>query len=101
MKKGVWIANRLKAMSGTEVIWRVQQKALQKHEKYTIFTARKPVTEICLNEELQQLIPDIDRLGINWDNSHYTLFENLNLFGCFEYKKYKNYSLDCFLNIWT
>ena len=46
-----WYANRLKAMSVPEVVWRVQQKALQKTEK-TKFGKR-----ICVADTL--LYPDL------------------------------------------
>lgn len=46
-----WYANRLKAMSVPEVVWRVQQKALQKREKRR-FGKRTNVAEVLLYPDL-------------------------------------------------
>ena len=91
MKDCKWFYNRLKSMNVFEICWRVQQKFLQKSEYYNYFTAHKPVVEIEIPKELKNLSPDGDRLGINWDNNTWTLFDQLDLFGVFEYEKYKTY----------
>ena len=46
-----WYANRLKAMSVPEVAWRVQQKALQKSEKFR-FGKRVNVADVLLYPDL-------------------------------------------------
>ena len=76
-------------MNASEVMWRVQQKILQKKEYKDFFTAHTPVTKIPVNKELAALKADGNRLGINWDNRDWILFKSLKLFGVFDYQKYK------------
>lgn len=84
-----WLVSRLKSMNISEIIWRIQQKILQIKEYKRFFIANKPVTEIAVPIELEVLIPDGNRLGINWNNTAWHLFEGLDIFGVFEYSKYK------------
>lgn len=89
MKDIKWFINRLKSMNIPEVAWRIQQKVLQKNEYKKYYTAHLSVTEIQLSKELEDLKPDIERLGINWDNQNYQLFESLDIFGMYDYQIYK------------
>lgn len=89
MKDVKWIINRLKAMKAQEVIWRLQERQLQKKEFKTIYSQNKPVTEIPLSEELSKLCIDINKLSVNWDNKIWNSFDELDLFGLFDYSKYK------------
>lgn len=90
MKDVKWLINRLKAMKPEEIIWRLQVRRLQKKERKTVYTLDKPVTNIPLPMELSKLHIDINRLSINWDNKEWSRFETLNLFGIFDYSRYKN-----------
>lgn len=90
MKDIKWLANRLKAMEPREVLWRVQQKQLQKKELKKIYTLHNQVTEIPLNKSLSNLQIDITRLSLNWNNTDWSTFDSLDLFGVFDYEKYKN-----------
>lgn len=89
MKDVKWLVSRLKSMNVPEVMWRVQQKMLQRKEYKTFFTVHKPVTDIKEPKELEIFKADGTRLGINWDNREWQLFESLDLFGIFDYQKYK------------
>ena len=90
MKDIKWLVNRLKAMKPQEMLWRVEQKQLQKMEQSGIYSLHKPVTEIPLSKSIAQLQIDIDRLSINWNNKEWTRFSSLDLFGVFEYEEYKD-----------
>jgi len=85
-----WFANRLKAMNLAEIAWRVEQKVLQKKEQKMLFAAHKAVTEIGITTELENLKADPDRLCLNLENTEYSLFEKLDLFGLYSYEDYKN-----------
>lgn len=76
-------------MNASEVIWRVQQKMLQKKEYQKFFTVHKPVTEIVVSNDLRNLKADGERLCINWKNHDWVLFESLDLFDMFDYEEYK------------
>lgn len=89
MKDIKWLISRLKSMNALEVMWRVQQKSLQKKEYKKFFLAHKPVTEISVSKSLYNLKPDGSRLGIKWNNQEWQLFETLDLFGIFDYQQYK------------
>lgn len=89
MKNIKWFVNRLESMSASEVVWRVQQKALKISEYKKYFTAQMSVIEIELSQKLESLKPQIERLGINWENQNYQLFESLDIFGVFDYQEYK------------
>lgn len=89
MKDIRWLINRLKAMSLSEVIWRVKEKNVQKKENNWIYAMEKPVTDIPLPSDLLCLHIDISKISINWDNRKWTAFKELDLFGIFEYEKYK------------
>ncbi len=89
MKDIKWFVNRLRAMKPKEMIWRVEQKQLQKKEHANVYALNLPVVEIPLSSELTNLHIDIDKLSINWDNSIWTPFTKLDLFSAFDYDEYK------------
>ena len=89
MKDARWLISRLKSMNVPEVMWRVQQELLQKKEYKKFFAAHKPVTEITIPNDLRALKADGNRLGINWNNQEWSLFESLDLFDTFDYQGYK------------
>ena len=77
-------------MKPQEIVWRIRQKQLQKHEYKKVFSLHKPVTEIPLPENLRNLHIDINKLSINWANTEWTFFSELNLFDVFPYESYRN-----------
>ena len=89
MKDFHWVWNRLRSMNVREVIWRLQQKKLQKREYRTFFVLNCPVTDIPLSDEINRLTPDINGLPINPDNRCFSLFETLDLFDIFDYEEFK------------
>lgn len=90
MKDVRWKINRLKSMKTQEVMWRLQERQLQKRELKTIYVQNKPVTDIPLPKELSKLYIDVNKLSVNWDNKIWSRFEKLDLFGIFDYSRYKN-----------
>lgn len=90
LKNKKWLFFRLKSMNILEISWRIQQKLLQRKEYAQFYCIHKPVTEIASSDMLQNFKPEISKLGINWENNKWTLFENLDLFGLYDYKEYKD-----------
>lgn len=76
-------------MDKKEIVWRVFEKIIEFREKKLYFSKNLPVTEICSTRNKSQNLFQIDRLQINWDNSHYEIFKELDLFGVFFYEQYK------------
>lgn len=89
MKKITWYVNRLKAMNIGEILWRFQQKTLQKQERRNYYRENKAVYDISLPKELQALIPQVDRIIINWENTKYSIFKEQDIFGKYSYQEYK------------
>lgn len=77
-------------MNLQEVVWRVQQKQLQQSEKRKYYSLHVSVTSTPISAPVSALHIDINKLSINWDNATWTTFTNLDLFGIFDYKEYKN-----------
>ena len=77
-------------MSILELLWRIQQKVLQKSEYNKFFTVHKPVIEIPLSKELEKAEPIPKQLYINWNNSNYKFFNYIELLGGFDYQIYKS-----------
>ncbi len=102
MKNIKWLINRLKAMELREILWRVKERQLQRKEKNIFYILRKPVTDIPLPSELAELHIDINKISINWKNKKWSRFEAIDLFGVYDYCKYKNKWNAGFqtLNIW-
>lgn len=90
MKDIKWLLNRLKAMNLQEMIWRAARKRLQKEEREQYYALNQPVTAIPLPSELAELHIDANRLSINWDNTEWTAFQTLDLFGVFNYEDFKD-----------
>ena len=89
MKDIKWFVNRLRAMKPKEMIWRVEQKQLQKKEQASVYSLHLPVVEIPFSSELADLHIDIDKLSINWEITNWTPFTKLDLFSVFDYDEYK------------
>lgn len=85
-----WVVNRAKAMKPQEIFWRFGQKRLVNKEKEAFFSLNQPVYEIPLCSDYSNLHIDVKKLSINWDNKNWTSFSELDLFGVFDYQKYKN-----------
>ena len=77
-------------MKPKELVWRVQQKKLQKWEQKEVFSLHKPVIEIPLPQDINSLHIEIEKISINWDNEDWTEFTSLDLFGIYDYAKYRN-----------
>ena len=89
MKDAKWLINRLKAMKPQEMLWRVEQKQLQKKESAAFYVLHLPVTEIPLPKTISSLHLDVNRLSVNWNNEKWTTFKALDLFEVFEYERLK------------
>ena len=76
-------------MNLQEMIWRVQQKKLQRSEQKKYYSQNVPVTKEPISSHISDLHIDIDKLPINWDNTTWTTFTTLDLFGVFGYEEYK------------
>lgn len=84
-----WMFRRFRAMDKKEVVWRLGEKAVEFGEKKIYFSKNLPVTEIHTVAEKRKILLQVDRLRINWGNTEYEIFEDLDLFGVFSYKQYK------------
>ncbi len=88
--------NRLRAMNLREVVWRVDQKRIQKSEakrfgkkKYSVGSVLYPVYE--------HLKFDADGVGLNFDNHRFDINTNIHLLKGTDYEKWPDifsYSLD-------
>ena len=96
MGKLQWYMNRLRAMNLREVVWRVDQKRIQKSEakrfgkqKYSVGSVLYPVYE--------HLKFDADGVGLNYDNHRFDINTNIHLLKGTDYEKWPDifsYSLD-------
>lgn len=96
MGKLQWYMNRLRAMNLREVVWRVDQKRIQKLEakrfgkkKYSVGSVLYPVYE--------HLKFDADGIGLNFDNHRFDINTNIHLLKGTDYEKWPDifsYSLD-------
>lgn len=89
MRNITWYANRLKTMNLCEILWRLQQKSLQNWEKRQYWKKRQAVYEITLPKKLLKLVPQVDRISINWENEKYSIFMGQDIFGVYLYQDYK------------
>lgn len=84
-----WRYHRLKAMSIGEIVWRIQQKILQRCQKNRYYKRNRPITRIALPVKYIGLHLNSDRIPINWDNGASDSFEHLKLLGNYDYVIYK------------
>lgn len=89
MKDLKWLINRLRAMNGKEVVWRLQQKTLERKEREQYGRKVTSVVDLPLSKELIGLHPEVDRIKLNWENTEYSIFRKLDLLGDFSYFKYE------------
>lgn len=81
-----WYIKRLRAMSASEVIWRLGQKRLSMRER-KIFAQKTSVFEV----GAYGLAPkaDLTRLGINFSNDSYSAGAEIELLGGYSYAEYR------------
>lgn len=89
MKDIKWLIHRLNSMNIQELLWRVQQKVLQKKEYRKYYALHVPVTEIPLKKEFKALKADAAGIPLNLNNYNTSVFETLDIFKQFDYRKYK------------
>ena len=87
MNKLKWYINRLRAMNAHEVVWRIDQKRIQKSEekrfgkkKYSVGSVLYPVYE--------HLKFDADGIGLNFDNHRFDINTNIHLLKGTDYEKW-------------
>lgn len=81
-----WYIKRLRAMSTSEVIWRLGQKHLSARERKS-FTQRTPVFEVGAYGLAAKA--DFTRLGINFSNDSYSVGAEIELLGGYSYAEYR------------
>ena len=77
-------------MNLKEMVWRVQQKRLQRSELSKYYSLSAPVTQTLIASHISNLHIDINRLSMNWNNGRWTPFIKQDLFGVFDYNEYKS-----------
>ena len=87
-----WYFNRLKSMDIKEVVWRVEQKTLEKKEKQIFNSSRPQVIDEIFNKELVRLKSNFkyENLGLNFHNNNYSISNKLWLFDNYIYDDVKN-----------
>lgn len=73
MGKLQWYANRLRAMNAQEVVWRLQQKRLERKERQRFGRTAVRVDAGIWNKEFESLQFHNEALGINLGNHDYTV----------------------------
>ena len=81
-----WYIKRLRAMSASEVIWRLGQEHLSARERKS-FTQRTPVFEVGAYGLAAKA--DLTRLGINFSNDSYSVGAEIELLGGYSYAEYR------------
>lgn len=84
-----WLFRRLRAMSAPEIAWRVLQKALQKKEEKLYKLKPVAVISTLFNEKLVALKPQAGQLYINYENSEFSVDQDIALLGGYPYQQYK------------
>ena len=80
-----WMLRRMRAMSVSELAWRVQMKALTKREKKLFYDKHLPVTQFAPDKPRK---PDGARLSLNWENEG-TRYAGMRMFDCYEERDYR------------
>ncbi len=88
MGRLAWYLNRLRAMNAKEVMWRIQQKMLERQERRY---AQKPVavTEMPVDATLSHLTMEGNRLGICTENDGHIFKTTIPLLGGYDYETFK------------
>ncbi len=84
-----WLIKRLKAMSIPEVAWRLSQKRIEKREQASFKGKRRQAVSAVFNPALAGLIPDADRLHLNFGNAAFSCNTAIHLLSGADYGKYK------------
>ena len=84
-----WLIRRLKAMSIPEVAWRLSQKKIEKQEQASFKGQRKQVISAVFNPALVHLVPDADRLRLNYENTAFSCNTAIHLLSGADYQAYK------------
>ena len=88
MGKWKWYLNRLRAMSFTEVAWRIAQKREERRERH--FERRHTnVSDHVFNPQLACLNLDPQRLGIAFETEGHVFNRHIHLLGGYDYDTYK------------
>lgn len=92
LEKINWYYNRLKSMNIPEIIWRIEQKCLEKKEKNIFFDNDIQVISEIFNKDLIQLLNDFDyeKYFINFNNKNFEISNDLWLFEKYQYNKLKD-----------
>lgn len=84
-----WLINRLKAMSISEILWRVLQITIQAGEKIRFKPTKRPITGSIFNQRIKKLAIDAEKLQLNWYNQDFHLAKEIPLLGEYDYQIYK------------
>lgn len=84
-----WYINRLRAMNPHEILWRLDQKRIQKKEEHIFGKQEIPVCQKLFYPDLSSLHFDENNLGINFKNQTYKTQTEIHLLGPFKYQDYK------------
>lgn len=97
MSKIQWYINRLKAMNVREVMWRLDQKRLQKQERRRFAESRISVGAEVFNPGFDNLDFNADAMGLNFGNSFFGTCTEIHLLKGSDNDKWPecfSYSLD-------
>lgn len=97
MGKISWYVNRLKAMNVKEVVWRLDQKRIQKLEQKRFARPRINVGAELFNSEFRDLEFNAEALGLNFDNKVFDTCTEIHLLKGLDNEKWPecfSYSLD-------
>ena len=89
MAEFTWLVKRLQAMSMPEVIWRLNQKAIQKNEQKQFRDTKSDVTSRLFDRKLNVLKINEKRMCLHIGNGKYGLNTSISLLGGFNYSNYK------------
>ena len=76
-------------MNLSEILWRLEQKNIQKKEKQIFDKQEIPVCQKLFYSILPSIHFDENKLGLNFNNTKFGTQTNIHLLGPFEYKDYK------------
>lgn len=83
-----WYINRLRAMSGREIAWRLSQKRLEGVERKR-FSNKQRVDATLLFDEARESFFDCSRLPLNLQNRVFTHERAISLLGEYSYEEYR------------
>lgn len=83
-----WYINRLRAMSGREIVWRLSQKRLEGAERKR-FSNKYRVDTALFYDEARDSFFDYSRLPINLQNRVFTHEREISLLGKYSYEEYR------------